>query len=650
LEFSRIRRHGLLLGFSAIVLAACGGGEEQTVAQGEVKRPMAAAGGSASSIPFYTVRRIDLGIPWGSVTAKGINAAGQVAGTAPLPPSGISRAFFFDGTTTLDLGTLPGTSSSRGQALNASGQVTGWSESPTKAFFWAGGAMTAIAPAERTISIGQALNDSGLVVGIDNLGAFAWNGSYASYGTTFARFNAVNKSGTIAGALRDGTLQRPAIRLADGNPVLVWPGTESGDARLINDDGLVAGHVNVPFVGTRAFAWKDGVSYPVGNALAASGYPTSTAVDLNQAGQLVGYATSDSAGTAGYVWTQPGGLTFLDNFPGAFPGTLPRAINSNGVVVGAAGSSSVSQRAFIWTAASGIVDLSTRVVNPPAGLFLFDAMAINDSGLIVALANTGLLLLTPASPDTPVPPALGAITASDPVQVNLALNVSVAFSDFNTADTHTAVWSWGDGSTSAGAVTEANGAGSATGSHAYTAAGIYTVTVTVTDSGGQSATVSREVVVFDPNGGSVSGSGWIDSPMGAYRNDFFMAGKADFGFVSKYSKGATVPSGQTMFQFVTAGLRFRSSAYDWLVVAGARAQYKGVGTLNGVDGYRFMLTAIDGDKLARGTPDRFRIRIWHFDEGLGADVVDYDNQVDPDSEGGNDEGTALAGGSIVIQK
>jgi hypothetical protein len=128
-----------------------------------------------------------------------------------------------------------------------------------------------------------------------------------------------------------------------------------------------------------------------------------------------------------------------------------------------------------------------------------------------------------------------------------------------------------------------------------------------------------------------------------------MSGRASFGFTSKYLKGATKPSGQTEFQFQTANLNFHSSDYDWLVVGGARAQYKGTGTINGSGSYKFLLTAVDGDLLAAGTPDRFRIRIWHHDDPSNTDVVDYDNQVDSGAEGGNLEGTAIGGGSISIK-
>ena len=59
-----------------------------------------------------------------------------------------------------------------------------------------------------------------------------------------------------------------------------------------------------------------------------------------------------------------------------------------------------------------------------------------------------------------------------------------------------------------------------------------------------------------------------------------------------------------------ADVNFHSESYQWLVVAGARAQYKGAGTFNGVPGYGFLLTAVDGQVNGGGGMDKFRIKIW----------------------------------------
>ena len=75
----------------------------------------------------------------------------------------------------------------------------------------------------------------------------------------------------------------------------------------------------------------------------------------------------------------------------------------------------------------------------------------------------------------------------------------------------------GDGTTSAGTVTESDGSGSATRVHTYATAGVYTITLTGTDKDGDAGqAVFQFVMVYDPDGGFVRGGGRIDSPEGSY--------------------------------------------------------------------------------------------------------------------------------------
>ncbi len=246
-----------------------------------------------------------------------------------------------------------------------------------------------------------------------------------------------------------------------------------------------------------------------------------------------------------------------------------------------------------------------------------------------------------------VAPTVTGITAPlDPIQLGTAISASATFTDPGTADTHTAVFDWGDNTTSAATVTETSGSGTATASHTYTTPGVYAVGITVTDKDGGAGSESfKYVVIYDPNGGFVTGGGWINSPSGACQLTSACTGatgKASFGFNSKYQRGATVPSGDTQFQFQAGNLSFHSTSYQWLVIAGAKAQYKGSGTINGSGNYGFILTAIDGQVSGGGGTDKFRIKIW--DNGTGGVV--YDNQMGADDTA--DPTTGLGGGSIVI--
>ena len=177
--------------------------------------------------------------------------------------------------------------------------------------------------------------------------------------------------------------------------------------------------------------------------------------------------------------------------------------------------------------------------------------------------------------------------------------------------------------------------------------GVYNICVSGTDAAAN--TGSEEctfLAVYDPSAGFVTGGGWIDSPAGAYVVDSSLTGKANFGFVAKYKKGQSVPDGNTEFQFKAGDLNFKSSEYEWLVVAGAKGTFKGSGTINGMGNYGFILRAIDANLTASTDVDLFRIKIWDMSN---MDAVVYDNEVSEHDDDA-DPTTPIAGGSIVIHK
>jgi hypothetical protein len=264
------------------------------------------------------------------------------------------------------------------------------------------------------------------------------------------------------------------------------------------------------------------------------------------------------------------------------------------------------------------------------------AITVSTLDPVTSLSWAGIYLTRINVPlsTTVTTPGIGAL-----YPVGTAVPLTAGFSDPEVSATHSCRVDWGvpGGASVLGQVTEAGGSGTCTAATTYTDAGVYTVTATVTTDNAI-GTAEIIVVVYDPSAGFVTGGGWIESPPGAYTPDGSVTGKAGFGFVSKYQKGVTAPDGNTQFVFEAAGLTFRSSSYEWLVVSGPLAQYKGEGTVSGLgaahDGtYKFLLTARDGD-LAAGGPDTFRIKIFRDDSVL------YDNGTD----------TVLGNGSIVIHK
>jgi VCBS repeat-containing protein len=251
--------------------------------------------------------------------------------------------------------------------------------------------------------------------------------------------------------------------------------------------------------------------------------------------------------------------------------------------------------------------------------------------------NSGLQYTDTAEIDVEnVAPILSSILAPvDPYSIGTLINASATYSDPGVLDTHTATWNWGDYSTSAGVIDTSN----ISGSHIYNTAGVYTITLVVEDDdGGVASAIFQYIVIYDPDGGFVTGGGRITSPAGAYYPDPSLTGRATFGFVARYLKGAKTPTGSTEFQFHVANMNFRSTVYDWLVIAGTRAQFKGTGTINGIGEYAFIITVIDG------SPDMFRIKIWDKLTGM----IVYDNQLG--AADSDDPTTAIDEGSIVIHK
>jgi probable HAF family extracellular repeat protein len=150
---------------------------------------------SPTSPGATTGTMVSLGALGGNYSiAYGVNPSGQVIGEALLG-NGAQHAFRWDPTTSngsdgtmVDLGTLDGGSTSKAAAINASGQVTGYSysgldgDTVQHAVLWSpSGAIQDLGTLGGSLVEGDALNDAGQVVGDSQTGFYYLNGNPAEH-------------------------------------------------------------------------------------------------------------------------------------------------------------------------------------------------------------------------------------------------------------------------------------------------------------------------------------------------------------------------------------------------------------------------------------------------------------------------------------
>ena len=91
-----------------------------------------------------------------------------------------------------------------------------------------------------------------------------------------------------------------------------------------------------------------------------------------------------------------------------------------------------------------------------------------------------------------VPPVITSLTFNSSVRAGVKLNTYATFKDAGINDTFTATWKWGDGTTSAGAISGKT----VNGSHIYAKPGIYLITITVKDKDGGAGQAYKLILVL----------------------------------------------------------------------------------------------------------------------------------------------------------
>lgn len=300
-----------------------------------------------------------------------------------------------------DLGVLDGDTSSVAWAINANGDVVGWSNGPagTRAFLYtdATGMVALPAPPGRPRTVARDINDAGVVVGSANAGgtdlghAVVWSGrGVEDIGTlaagSFSEAWGVNNSGRVVGWSYTnggglgvhGFLYSAADGLVD-----LTPESDTGYALDINDAGQVTGYKTAPG-GYHAFRWQDGDFVDLG-VLPGMAYSFGWAI--NASGRVTGSSSSASGNSEHVLRSREGFLAtdrraFVTDLGGVGEVNVALGINAFGDVVGRGRPSAGGKRAFRYTDAAGLQDLNT-LIDPALGWFLIAAHDVNDAGAIV---------------------------------------------------------------------------------------------------------------------------------------------------------------------------------------------------------------------------------------------------------------------------
>jgi hypothetical protein len=421
-------------------------------------------------------------------------------------------------------------------------------------------------------------------------------------------------------------------------------GSNSGDTLIANGDNSSTNVINKT---AGQVTWGN----PVAETVYRSGIPNTT-INAN--------------GTSQNYVNDPGSNTIINGGPGTNTITIT-ATTGNGVVINGgphANNYIINMGNLLGPVTiNSTAGTSTVTVNGPPGsnVLTLTSTQLTGAGQTINF-NLGTTvtnftvaggggnnnqLVVQGNPPGPLTthdlaPTVGAITAPvAPTAVNTAIAASATFSDLG-GGSHTALWNWGDNTTSSGTVTQNGTTGTVTGGHTYAVDGVYTVTLSVSNAGGHTGQMTFQyVVVYNPTAGFVTGGGWFNSPAGAYAANISLTGQANFGLNARYRSGSTVPTGNTDFRFPAANLTFQSTSYDWLVITTNQAQYQGSGTINGAGNYGFLVTALDSG--GGSAADKLRIKLWDKNNN---NAVVYDTQ--PGAATTASPTTSLGGGRIQV--
>jgi ELWxxDGT repeat protein/VCBS repeat-containing protein len=284
------------------------------------------------------------------------------------------------------------------------------------------------------------------------------------------------------------TVSGPGVLQNDTDPENdpLTAGLVSGPAHgtlTLNADGSFTYRADDDFVGTDSFTYQAHDPFVAGNVATVT-------IHVTPDNETPTLSVADASGLEGAAIP----LT-IDAAPTDTDGSPTLSVTVSGVPTGVVLSAGTDQGGGVWTlAASQLAGLT--LTGPDEATFVLTVTATATETVNGDTASATALLTVTVLNANPVitslassSPALGGAVQGQTV------TLSGTFTDPGTLDTHTAVVSWGDGTSGPATITESGGAGSLSASHVYSHGGIYTITVVLTDDDGGSATATTSAVI-----------------------------------------------------------------------------------------------------------------------------------------------------------
>ncbi len=205
---------------------------------------------------------VDIGTLGGSASESyAIGRSGSVTGWSTPSGDPAEHAFLYSGGVMKDLGSLPGRQNSFGYSVNSLGEVVGvsgdgyYDTGPSRAFLYDGSALIDLGTLGGATSAAYGINDFGTVVGAADTGnthtpdphAFIYNGAMTDLGTlggSSSWASAINDEGRVVGSsLIAGDSVSHAFFYAPGQPLVDLGdiGGEGSYAEAINGFNVITG-------------------------------------------------------------------------------------------------------------------------------------------------------------------------------------------------------------------------------------------------------------------------------------------------------------------------------------------------------------------------------------------------------------------------